>query len=536
MTATLTVLLITALAFGELAHLLGLHNILGAFMAGLFLRKVVSDQREYRELTHRIHDMAIGFLAPIFFVIAGFDFQFSVFKTSPGLVTAVVGAAILGKLAGTMLFYLPSGNGWREGLAIGLGMNGRGAVEIIVAGIALQRELISQDVYSSIVFMAIFTTALVPITLKWCVVWMDRRQELVRIQDRNGYLILGAGPLARQVAKVLGETCPVRLIDRNPDNCLAARREGLTAIEGNALDAAVLADAKAIEVQGIVAVTPNPDINLLAATFARDRFLVPDLYVSLAGNRAADFEPLLIGEGVDVYARRTIDLVEWDRSIQRDQFDLDYRTVVDEAVAEELATEVRMGTVLPLAFTRNGRRSPVAASLEFQPGDVVVLLRQKTGDTVQIDRFDRLVTTAPILDLDGPLSLDAFLARAADTMSPLVGLPSEALLTAYRTRERDTGTVLGQGVAIPHVVIPGERQLHLLVARCREGIDFGGGDDHVHTVFVLAGTRDERNTHLRCLSAVAQIVQSPQFETRWFQAEGADQLRHLLLTAKRRKF
>ena len=80
LTATLTILLILALAFGELAHLLGLHNILGAFMAGMFLRNAVKDRHQYHELTHRIHDMAIGFLAPIFFVTAGFAFDFGVFK------------------------------------------------------------------------------------------------------------------------------------------------------------------------------------------------------------------------------------------------------------------------------------------------------------------------------------------------------------------------------------------------------------------------------------------------------------------------
>ena len=49
---------------------------------------------------------------------------------------SIIAIATFGKILGTMLFYIPTGHGWREGLTVGAGMNGRGAVEIIVAQIA----------------------------------------------------------------------------------------------------------------------------------------------------------------------------------------------------------------------------------------------------------------------------------------------------------------------------------------------------------------------------------------------------------------
>jgi hypothetical protein len=54
-------------------------------------------------------------------------------------------------------------------------------------------------------------------------------------------------------------------------------------------------------------------------------------------------------------------------------------------------------------------------------------------------------------------------------------------------------------------------------------------------VFFLAGTKDERNYHLRALMAIAQIVQEKDFYTRWFAARDTDALRNLLLLSKRKR-
>ncbi len=84
-------------------------------------------------------------------------------------------AAIEGKVVGCGLPARLAGFSWRESLAIGVGMNGRGAVEIIVAAVALEIGLFSQPVptpplvtaiFSSIVIVAIVTTIIVPIGMK----------------------------------------------------------------------------------------------------------------------------------------------------------------------------------------------------------------------------------------------------------------------------------------------------------------------------------------------------------------------------------
>ena len=99
------------------------------------------------------------------------------FKTDLGLLILITALAVVGKIVGTALFYLPSKNGWREGITIGTGMNGRGAVEIIIAEIGLGMGIIDKTIFSILVFMAIFTTLTVPVLLSWTTKWLRKTRR-----------------------------------------------------------------------------------------------------------------------------------------------------------------------------------------------------------------------------------------------------------------------------------------------------------------------------------------------------------------------
>jgi Kef-type K+ transport system membrane component KefB len=207
-----TLILLIAFLFAEAAELVGLHGVIGTFLAGLYLREAIAERRLSHELTDLVKDVSLGFLAPIYFVTAGFQVSFAIFQQDLLLLILLIAAAVIGKIIGTALFYLPSGYGWREGIVIGAGMNGRGVVEIIIANIGLQAGIISQEVFSILVFMAIITTAMTPTTLQWGINWLKRRGELVRSGGREGVVIVGAGPVARVLAKELSSSNPVTLI------------------------------------------------------------------------------------------------------------------------------------------------------------------------------------------------------------------------------------------------------------------------------------------------------------------------------------
>jgi len=120
-------------------------------------------------------------------------------------------------------------------------------------------------------------------------------------------------------------------------------------------------------------------------------------------------------------------------------------------------------------------------------------------------------------------------------MSPNLEVKPEAMLKSLLDREKESSTVLTPYLAIPHIITDGEHRFGILMARCREGILFSETAPRVHAVFVLAGTKDERNFHLYALAALAQIVQEPQFERGWMSARNEEALRDIVLLGRRKR-
>lgn len=166
-----TFALIMALLFGVLAEIAGLHIILGAYMAGLFVREGVVSQELMTKISDRFVAITYGFLGPIFFVSLSFHVTFSIFQTHLLLTIVLLLAAIAGKLMGAGSGALVSGMNIREATVVGLAMNGRGAVELVVASIGLQLGLIDDKIFSVLVLVAFVTTSMPPLTMK---LFLDR--------------------------------------------------------------------------------------------------------------------------------------------------------------------------------------------------------------------------------------------------------------------------------------------------------------------------------------------------------------------------
>ncbi len=374
-----TFLLLITLLFAEMAELAGLHSILGAFLAGLFIRGGVGVERQLaKELTELVRDVSIGFLAPIFFVTAGFEVDLGVFLTSLPLLLTVIFVATFGKIIGTTAFYMLSGNGWREGVVIGAGMNGRGAVEIIVAGIALESGIITQEIFSVLVFMAIFTTATVPLMLKWGVDWLDARGELSRaVDERNGVVIVGTGPAARSIAKSLDPIYPVWLIDNNHDRVIQAKAQGLNAFYGDALNVEHLQKVSMTQARWFLAFTPNTEINILAAQIARYTFNVPEILVLSTRSEDETLHGMMSDIGARCIENDQVNLTAWDQQ-HRGQTETD-QTVeveVDEALSASTflaQMHEKSGMFLPLTVKREEHIMPFFAVKDLKLGDKVMI-------------------------------------------------------------------------------------------------------------------------------------------------------------------
>lgn len=155
-------------------------------------------------------------------------------------------------------------------------------------------------------------------------------------------------------------------------------------------------------------------------------------------------------------------------------------------------------------------------------------------DEVTEDRFHKMIEESQVLDIEAPLKMEDFFKDIADILAKDINLDPKTLYKKFVERERESSTVLRKGLAIPHIVIQGKSIFNILLVRARSGIIFPG-DKLAHIIFILIGSADERNLHLKVLAAIAQITEGPGFDEKWFAAKNKDELRNIVLLAERRR-
>ncbi|MGA1866677.1 MAG: cation:proton antiporter [Thermoplasmatota archaeon] len=151
--------------FGVMAHFMGLHLMIGAFLGGMAIRESLN-----RQTKQSLGRWSFGFFAPVFFAWVGFSVTFSGVAIS-WLVPLLVVLGMTGKVVGAGLGAKISGLNWAESILVGVGMNGRAAVDLVLASVALGSGIIDRDLYSAVVFnaiiMALATPALLKVLSKW---------------------------------------------------------------------------------------------------------------------------------------------------------------------------------------------------------------------------------------------------------------------------------------------------------------------------------------------------------------------------------
>jgi Kef-type K+ transport system membrane component KefB len=171
----LSAIVVLGLGYGWLAEALGMHWIMGAFMAGLYFEESRVGARAYEDLRLIVNVLTAGLLGPMFFAWIGLQVDLGAVSAVPGLLLALIAIAFLGKLIGAGLPALWLGFGRREALTVGIGMSGRGAMELVVLGIVLEAGLfgpaeathaVTGHLFSALVIMALVTTLMVPLALR----------------------------------------------------------------------------------------------------------------------------------------------------------------------------------------------------------------------------------------------------------------------------------------------------------------------------------------------------------------------------------
>lgn len=173
-------------------------------------------------------------------------------------------------------------------------------------------------------------------------------------------------------------------------------------------------------------------------------------------------------------------------------------------------------------------RELVNGTLEAELKEIVL-----ERDEIVVDRFDEMTEHSPVLDFDQQISKEVFFSRVAEKMGPRMLINQEKLLALLLAREQESSTVLTPHLAIPHVIIEGAKSFDMLIARARAGVYFSAEAPDVRAIIMLLGSKDERNFHLRCLAAIAQVMQAGDFEERWLAAAGEQALRDIFIMSRR---
>ena len=140
-----------------LTEAIGIHALFGAFLAGVVMP---SNSRLRGFLRERLETFSAVFLLPLFFAFTGLRTQIGLLDDWPSwlLCAGLIAVAIAGKLGGSMLAARWTGMGWKDSFSIGVLMNTRGLVELIVLNIGYDLGILSPRIFTMMVLMALVTT------------------------------------------------------------------------------------------------------------------------------------------------------------------------------------------------------------------------------------------------------------------------------------------------------------------------------------------------------------------------------------------
>ncbi len=153
------------LAAAALAEGVGIHPVLGAFLVGVTVGHGLGSKKN-NPVYGTIQQFGANFFAPLYFVSVGLKANFAR-DFDLVLVVVVILIASIGKILGAGLGAWLGGLKLREALAVGSGLNARGAMEIIFASVALEYQVIDQRVFVALVVMALVTSMLSGPLMRW---------------------------------------------------------------------------------------------------------------------------------------------------------------------------------------------------------------------------------------------------------------------------------------------------------------------------------------------------------------------------------
>jgi Kef-type K+ transport system membrane component KefB/nucleotide-binding universal stress UspA family protein len=206
-------------AMALVTHWLGVHTVLGAFVAGIL---VGQSPILTKEIDEQIRGITAGLFMPVFFGAAGLHTDLTVLRDFRLLLLTggMLAIATFGKAAGALLGGWLGGLNRREAVALAAGMNARGSTEVIVGTIGLSMGVLNENLFTMIVTTAFITTLLMPPTLRWALGRLPLEGDENKRLERESFEKKGFVPNLERV---------LLMVDQSSSGKLATRLAGLLA-------------------------------------------------------------------------------------------------------------------------------------------------------------------------------------------------------------------------------------------------------------------------------------------------------------------
>jgi Kef-type K+ transport system membrane component KefB len=163
---SVAIILLLVLASSLITESLGVHALFGAFLAGVIMPR---HAKLSQELSQKFESIVVVLLLPLYFALTGL--RSSIFLITGASMwfyaAAIIVLAVAGKLGGSMISARLNGMTWRESAAVGVLLNTRGLVELVILNIGLDLGILSPALFSIMVLMALVTTLMTTPLLNW---------------------------------------------------------------------------------------------------------------------------------------------------------------------------------------------------------------------------------------------------------------------------------------------------------------------------------------------------------------------------------
>lgn len=347
--------------------------------------------------------------------------------------------------------------------------------------------------------------------------------RLLRLEEKDpdGWFIVGAHPLAREVASFLKRVrkVPVVLLDGNRGAVQEARDAGLEAIYGDARETAGIEERREMRGVGkLLAFTDNEDLNELLCKKWEPVFGANHVYRWAGGPSAK----------TDVHTTGAI-LWSW---VPKPSMISSEILLGEAAVIEEEGTRREAGGNLAALLTAHEKEvllDPGPKSrLNTGPEHARTLYLQREADYLLNALSPQWVLRS------APTEREALLRQLCQRLGETFPqLDPEQLLAAILERQGALPTTLGHGVALPHLRVESLEQPACLVAQVPEGMDFHEGEEPVRLVFLLVSPEEQPELHLAVMGEIARLCAEEEVREALVQCEDPEALMSLIRRYRR---